>query len=204
MNAIIRNRKSPKFFGGAFSPWMTVSGTGCSSWQRVLRLVPCSQNSRCTAELSAGSHRRPWRAKRAWRNAACPSPSTACRTTWGRQTSASWRMWCSTPEENKSYKNFNECNEILSNHACSFSPLLPAAGAAACTFQGSAVLLQLFIWYKLVTHPCTDNYSPPVFFISGYFWAKTTSETENLWNKWHRYKKYCFFNVQHCWLYNVF
>lgn len=77
---------------------MKVSGKGCSSWQRAQILVPCSQNSRCTAELSAGCHRRPWRGKTASRNASGPSPSTACKTRWGRQMSASWRMWCSMPE----------------------------------------------------------------------------------------------------------
>lgn len=97
---------------------MKVSGKGCSSWQRTLGHLyglSCSQNSQCTAELSAGCRRPPWREKTAWRSASGPSPSTACKTRWGRQTSASWRMWCSTPEENETQKILNEWNNILYN-----------------------------------------------------------------------------------------
>lgn len=78
---------------------MKVSGMGFSSQQRSLWLCcnPCPEKSKCTAELSAGCRRPPWRETTAWRSASDHGPSTAGRTRWGRRTSASWRMWCSTP-----------------------------------------------------------------------------------------------------------
>lgn len=91
---------------------MKVSGKDCSFWQRAQRWETCSQRSKCTAELWAGCHKPPWREKTALRNVSDPSPSTACKTTWGRQMSASWRMWCSMPEENKSQKIQNKCHTV--------------------------------------------------------------------------------------------
>lgn len=89
-------------------PWMKASGTDFSSRQTAPRWVPCSQSSKCTAELSAGCRKPPWKERTAWRNASGPAPSKACRTRWGRRMSASWHTWCSTPEENTRQNTLNQ------------------------------------------------------------------------------------------------
>lgn len=89
---------------------MKASGTGFSSRQRSpwLCCSPCPEKSKCIAELSAGCHRPPWKETTAWRSASGRAPSTAGRTRWGRRTSASWRMWCSTPGQNNQ-RSFTTC-----------------------------------------------------------------------------------------------
>lgn len=88
---------------------------GSSSWQRTLGPRPCPQNSKCTAEQSAGCRRPPWRERTTWRNVSGPSPSTECRTRWGRQTLTSWHTWCSRPEEERGQLfDLNKCKTRLS------------------------------------------------------------------------------------------
>lgn len=88
---------------------------GSSSWQRTLGPRPCPQNSKCTAEQSAGCRTPPWRERTTWRNVSGPSPSTECRTRWGRQTLTSWHTWCSRPEEERGQLfDLNKCKTRLS------------------------------------------------------------------------------------------